>query len=113
MSNVEDELRRHLESLDPINQEVYHKIFRKLAEQEGNGARMRDLMNIMPEDPSFNGGMVLAACRWLKERGHVKATVNRMGETIEVDIEDDVRSVNNTYIIPTEELWGYLINHYG
>lgn len=55
----------------------------------------------------------MEACRWLKERGYIKATVSRMGEIIEVDIKDDVRSVNNTYIIPTEELWGYIINNYG
>lgn len=61
MDNVEDKLRRHLESLDPINREVYQRIFRRLAEQGRQGEVMRNLMDIMPKDAPFNGGMVLAA----------------------------------------------------
>ena len=110
MSNVEDELGRHLESLDPINQEVYHKIFKRLAEQEGNGVRIKDFKFSMSK---LEGDRVADAFRWLKKHGYVKAIVSQMGETTEVEIEDDKKSDLKTYIIPTEELWGYIRDHYG
>lgn len=89
---TEDELRRHLESLDPIFKEIFKEIARANPDRRrGQGAMMNTLTHRISERHLFSD--VPGACARMKEQGLV--TINSKRFVIPTDKGEQIMSILN------------------